>query len=84
MREGLDALRSALAKSSSLLGAFSYADIAMATLLQGVSPVAGEYLPLGPATRAAWTRANLAADYADLLRWRDELYRTHRRARVSP
>lgn len=80
MRVGLAALREALAGGTRcLLGSFSYADIAMATLLQGVEPVADAYISLGPATRRAWTQSELARDYADLLRWRDELYRDHRR-----
>ncbi|WAS96011.1 glutathione S-transferase family protein [Nannocystis punicea] len=79
-REGFDALRAGLTASAPyLLGSFSYADIAAATLLQGVQPVADEYLPLGPATRAGWTQPALAREYADLLKWRDELYRKHRR-----
>lgn len=80
LREGFDALRAGLSASSPyLLGSFSYADIAAATLLQGVQPVADEYLRLGPATRAAWSQPALAREYADLVQWRDELYRKHRR-----
>ena len=80
MRAGLAALREALTGGRRyLLGEFSYADIAMATLLQGVEPVADAYIPIGPATRRAWTQAGLAGDHADLLRWRDALYRDHRR-----
>ncbi len=66
------------ASSPHLLGSFSYADIVMATLLQGVSPVADRFLALGPATRAAWTREGLAREYADLLEWRDRLYEAKR------
>ena len=51
---------------------------ATATLLQGVVPVAGRYICLGPATREAWTQADLAEEYADLIRWRDQLYERHR------
>lgn len=80
MRQALDALREALRGSSPyLLGAFSYADIAMATLIQGILPVADRFLRLGPATRAVWTHAALAPEYADLVSWRDELYGRHRR-----
>lgn len=79
MRAGLDALRAGLGDASYLLGEFSYADIAAATMLQGVLPVADAYIRLGPATRAAWTHAGLAGEYPDLLRWRDSLYLRHRR-----
>jgi glutathione S-transferase len=87
LRATLVELRAALARSSPyLLGSFSYADIIMAVLLQGVSPVADEYLRLGPATRRVWTRDALAAEFADLLPWRDELYAKHRKKpeRTSP
>lgn len=89
MRAGLDALREALSAGAErgaaagrpgyVLGEFSYADIAMASCLQGVSPVDDRYLPLGPATRRAWTNADLAKEYGDLIAWRDRLYEEHRR-----
>jgi glutathione S-transferase len=76
-------LRSALAESSPyLLGTFSYADVAMATLLQGVVPVDDRFIRLGPGTREAWTNRRLAADYADLVSWRDRLYAERRPART--
>lgn len=82
VRAGLDALRAALAGGEYLTGAFSYADIACATVLQGVVPVADRFIPHGPATRAAWSRPDLAADYPDLLAWRDALYERHRPPRA--
>lgn len=79
-RSTLATLNLAVAKSPPyLLGFFSYADIAMATLLQAVSPVANQYIRLGPATRKVWTRADLAAEFSDLIAWRDRLYEQHRR-----
>jgi len=80
MRSALETLRSALAKSSPyLLGRFSYADMVMAILLQGVVPVADRYFPLEAPMRVAWTREDLAAEFADLIAWRDRLYEQHRR-----
>jgi glutathione S-transferase len=74
MREALLELRSSLAKSSPyLLGQFSYADIIMATSLQGISPADDRFVPLEPAVRRAWTRERLAAEFADLLAWRDQI-----------
>ncbi len=75
-RAVLDGLRAALAGGREhLLGdGFSYADIAMAAALQFVRPVDGRYIRLGPATRAVWTHAALASEFADLLAWRDRLY----------
>jgi glutathione S-transferase len=79
-RRALDQLRAALADGRKhLLGdLFSYADIAMAAALQFILPVDGRHIRLGPATREAWTHPRLAADYADLLAWRDSLYATRR------
>lgn len=80
LRAALLELRAARTTSSPyLLGSFSYADIVMATLLQGVAPVAEQYIRLGPGTRRAWTQPSLAAEFQDLLTWRDTLYTQHRR-----
>jgi glutathione S-transferase len=79
----LDRLRAALAvRSPYLLGAFSFADIAMATLLQGVLPVDDRFIRLGAGTREAWTNRRLAKDYADLVTWRDGVYAEKRPART--
>jgi glutathione S-transferase len=76
----LDALRDGLRHTDTHLveGRLSFADIAMATALQFILPVADRFMPLGPATRVAWTHAALVADYPDLLAWRDRLYAGHR------
>jgi glutathione S-transferase len=50
----------------------------MALLLQGVAPVADQYIRLGRATRRIWTREALAAEFSELIAWRDELYAKHR------
>jgi glutathione S-transferase len=85
VRSALDRLRAGLAAGFPyLLGTFSYADVAMATVLQGVVPVDDRFIPLGPGTREAWTHRPLAADYADLLQWRDTLYREKRPSRTRP
>jgi glutathione S-transferase len=83
MREALGELRRGLAGGGYVLGAFSYADIVLATLLQGVSPVADRYLRLGPATRRVWTHDALALEFADLVAWRDRLYDSHRARRAA-
>jgi len=84
--EGLDALRAALAGGKKyLLGdALSYADITMAIVLQGVSPVDERFMPAGPGGREGWSRPELAARYPDLIAWRDELYTKHRRPTRGP
>jgi glutathione S-transferase len=79
MGAALDELRKGLkAGGEFLLGPFTYADIVMSTMLQGVSPVDDRFLELGPATRLAWTRPALATEYADVLAWRDQVYATRR------
>jgi glutathione S-transferase len=74
----LDVLRERLRGGRYVLGRLTYADLAFATLLQGVRPVDHPRWPLPPATREAWTDAELPGRYADLLEWRDGLYRDHR------
>jgi glutathione S-transferase len=80
LRAALITLRERLKESSPhLLGAFSYADIVMAGLLQAVAPVHDQYIRLGSATRAVWSQPALAEEFSDLIRWRDALYESHRR-----
>ncbi len=75
-----DALRAALARNGgTVLAKPSFADLAMAALLQGVVPVDDRYLPLGPATREVWTNEELAAKYEDLVEWRDAIYARRRK-----
>lgn len=76
--KSLDALRRATERRPYVLGEFSYADLAMAVVLQMVKPVADEFIRLGPATREAWTHPELAERYADLVAWRDKLYAERR------
>jgi glutathione S-transferase len=79
IRAALEGLRGALRGRPYLLGELSYADMAMAVVLQLVRPVEG-FVPLGPAQREAWGNAELARSFGDLLEWRDALYAKHRRA----
>jgi len=73
-RDGLLALRRALRESGTgfVLATFGYADITLCALLDAVSPDADAALP-GPAQRALWNDAALAAEFADLLAWRETL-----------
>ncbi len=75
----LGELRTALAGRDHLLGGFTYADVTMAVVLQMVAPVSDAYIHLGPAARTVWTNEPLAAEFADLVAWRDRLYAAHRR-----
>jgi glutathione S-transferase len=79
LRRLFDSMRAKLAGGDYLLGRFGYADILGAVALQGVVPVADQYIRLGPASRRAWAHPALGAEYADLVGWRDRLYARHRR-----
>lgn len=79
LEETLHRLREGLAGGEHLFGHFSYADVAMATVLDFVSPVANQYIHRGEASRRCWTHDRLASEYRDLVEWRDALYARHRR-----
>lgn len=72
-RACLDRLRGAIANEFLVGARFSYADLTMAAALQFVLPVDG-WIPLAPAMREAWTNHALAAEYGDVLAWRDRRY----------
>jgi glutathione S-transferase len=74
----LRALRAALGGRAHLLGELTYADIAMSVVVQLVQPVDARYVPLKEATREVWGDPALAAEFGDLIAWRDELYAKHR------
>ena len=75
----LDEWKAELGGRATLLDTFSYADVTMAVALQFVTPVGGDCIRLGPATRRTWTHSGLSKKYADLLAWRDELYAKYRK-----
>lgn len=73
VREELARLRNALAGGRRhLLGELSYADIAMAVGLTVLRPLEGS--PVGPAMRRVATDEALAAEYPDLIAWRDSVH----------
>jgi glutathione S-transferase len=79
----LDEIRATLAKApaspapQTLLGRFTFADIAMAQVIVSVEPPASG-MKLGAASRRSFVDPDLRAAYADLALWRDELYRVYR------
>lgn len=78
--EGLRTLREALGNKRHLIGdSLTYADVAMAVSMQLVAPVANDFIKLGRATRAVCTHAPVVAEFADLVKWRDDLYAAQRR-----
>jgi glutathione S-transferase len=79
VREILSAMNKVLGSRDTILDGFSYADVAMAVVLQMVSPVGDDYIPLGPGRRRAWMEPSLASEFADLVAWRDAVYAKRRR-----
>lgn len=79
-RQVLNAFRGRLASSQTgcLLGDFSFADIAAAAALQGVEPVEHPTIPMSPGIRNLWRHPELAKKYADLVEWRDQIFKAHR------
>jgi len=84
LARGLTTFRERYGARPYLFERFSYADIVFCSLLQAVKPVDDRYIRLGPAWRSAWTQPALAAEFADLIRRRDELYAVHRGQRRKP
>ncbi len=78
LRRALMQTRESLAQSDTdyLLGRFTYADIAMAVVLEVIAPIAKTEPPLGPATLLCWNNAALASEFEDLLDWRGRLAAT--------
>jgi glutathione S-transferase len=80
VRSALARFREQLGQKPYLLGHFSYADILVCSVLQGIRPPEHAAVRLRPASRAAWTQVELAAEFEDLLAWRDTVYRDARPA----
>lgn len=88
LREVLSQLRNTLRATqgqagegpATLLGTFSFADIAAAQVLVAVGPHNGPYLRIGHASKRCWTIPEFAEEYGDLLTWRDALYARYRGA----
>lgn len=78
LRLALGEFRRALAGRETLLGRFSFADIALSTALQFVSPTDHPPAPLDPALAQAFTDPELALEFQDLLAWRDALVTRYR------
>lgn len=80
MRTELAELKKALDGRPYLLGGFTFADLAMAVALQAVSPVEHAAWPLSAPIRRCWTTPEVAEGAAELLAWRDGVFRAQREA----
>lgn len=79
VRAALTDLREALDGGDYILGErFSFADIAGAVLLHFVDYPRSGPGRLGKANRECWGDPQLAAEFSDLVEWRDRLYDKHR------
>lgn len=86
LRDDLARLRAALNASSTdflVADRLTYADLAAACALQFVEPVSDRWFRLGPASRPLWRDPELAAEFADLVVWRDALYAEYRDRRAN-
>lgn len=82
LRAGLDEARRELGGRSYVHGEFTYADVIVASAVQLIEPVSDAYIPLSSVKRRTWSDPELAAEFADLVKWRDGLYTKHRVVRA--
>lgn len=73
----LEELRRALGGKPYLDGSFSFADMAMAGVVQSIAPVDDRFIRLAPGTRQSWSRPTLARRFSDMVEWRDALFEKH-------
>lgn len=82
-RETLLLIRGTLDGGFHLVGhSLSAVDLMAATFVQGIQPVSARHLALTPAVYRAWCDAELAEEFEDIVKWRDEMYRKHRRSQA--
>jgi glutathione S-transferase len=81
LHSALTEFRAALGGRDYVYGTFTWADILLASIVQGIAPVDDRYIRLGEASRKVWSHPDLAADFVDLVTFRDALYARHRSAR---
>ncbi len=78
MRAGLRAVKEAIGKKKYVLDAFSFGDIVATSIVQGIAPGDDRFVSIPPATRRLWQHDKLAAEFRDLVEWRDRVYEEHR------
>ena len=74
----LEEMAVVLSRQNYLLGRFSFADIAMAVVLQFVKPVENQPIKIPARSAGCWETPDLQERFGHLLAWRDELYANHR------
>jgi len=78
IRKGLMHVREAIGAKSYVSDAFSFADIVGASIVQAIAPFDEKFLSIPPATRKLWRHEAMAAEFSDLIAWRDAVYEKHR------
>ncbi len=82
MRGTFEHVRAALADGRRyLLGPFTFADIAAATSMHYLTPVVHSRVPVERRAHQLWSINELAAEFPDLLHYRDALYQSERQAK---
>jgi len=74
MREILLQVRTQLESGDHLIGKPSYADMAVASMLQMVDPVGSEFIPLEASAQPHWREESLSEEFRDLTAWRDRIF----------
>ena len=79
MRAAFQRMSTALADGRRhLLGRFTFADIAAANAVHYLTPVVHPRVPIAQGTHGVWAIDELAAEFPDLIGYRDALYATDR------
>lgn len=78
IRAGLLKAREAIGGKDYVLGEFSFADIVCTSVVQIVRPVDSSFWDFSASMRRVWTDDAIAADFADVIAWRDKVYAKHR------
>lgn len=82
-RAGLNEVRRALSGRNYVHGELTYADVIAASAVQLIEPVSDAYIPISAVKRRTWSDPPLAAEFSDLVQWRDALYAKHRVVRAA-
>lgn len=76
--KGLEQIQTLLKQRTYFFDEFSYADIILATTINFIDPPAPEFVKLPSTVRQAWRNDQLAQQFGDLIKWRDQIYSKHR------
>lgn len=79
IRAGLRTVREAIGKKEYVIGdGFSFGDVVGTSIVQAIAPGDDKYIRIPPGTRALWNHTKLQKEFAELIEWRDRVYKKHR------